>query len=192
MTVTLVEKYNPAWPRWFEEIKTSLGEKVSKVCRRIEHVGSTAIPGMTAKPIIDIIIVIEPKRWGEMKSLLEERGYRYQGDQGIPEREVFRLNEDRVKSAPPFHHLYVCPENSLELKKETAFRDYLKKNQIDAKRLSELKWALAKKYNNDKYPYMDGKAALCGEITRKALAYQKKARKRIYRTYLTLRYPNSR
>jgi GrpB-like predicted nucleotidyltransferase (UPF0157 family) len=179
MTVTLVEKYNPAWPKWFEEIKIFLGEKVSKACRRIEHVGSTAIPGMTAKPIIDIIIVIEQKRWGEMKSLLERLGYYHEGDKGIPKREAFELTDATLKKALPEHHLYVCPEDSTELTKEIAFRDYLQKNETDARRLSELKWALAEKYDNDKYPYMDGKAALCQEITEKALAYQEKARKRI-------------
>jgi GrpB-like predicted nucleotidyltransferase (UPF0157 family) len=55
------------------------------------------------------------------------------------------------------------------LKKETAFRDYLKKNEGDRERLSTLKWSLAEKFNNDKYPYMDGKNALCKEITEKAL-----------------------
>jgi len=59
-TVTLVEKYNPEWPEWFEEIKAFLGDKIAKTCIRIEHVGSTSIPGMIAKPIIDLIIVIEP------------------------------------------------------------------------------------------------------------------------------------
>jgi GrpB-like predicted nucleotidyltransferase (UPF0157 family) len=169
MVVTLVEKYNTEWPKWFEEIKAFLGEKVSKACRRIEHVGSTAIPGMTAKPIIDLILVIEPERWEEMKSLLEEMGYDYRGDQGITEREVFRLNEIKIKSPPPFHHLYVCPKNSPELKKETAFRDYLKENKTEAKRLSDLKWSLSEEFNNDREVYMDGKVTLYQEITEKAL-----------------------
>ena len=54
MAVTLVENYNHEWPKWFEEIKTFLGERIIKACIRIEHVGSTSIPGMTAKPIIDL------------------------------------------------------------------------------------------------------------------------------------------
>ena len=173
MAVTLVEKYNPAWPQWFDEIKEFLGDKVSRACIRIEHVGSTSVPGMIAKQIIDIIIVIEPERWEDIKCLLEEMGYHYQGNQGIPEREVFRLDEDRVKSPPPFHHLYVCPEHSPELKKETAFRDYLIKHPTDAEHLSALKWSLAEKFDNDKYPYMEGKDALCKEITGKALEYFK-------------------
>jgi GrpB-like predicted nucleotidyltransferase (UPF0157 family) len=168
MTVTLVQKYNPEWPKWFEEIKKFLGERINKACPRIEHVGSTAIPGMIAKPIIDIIIVIERERWDEMKSLLEERGYYYQGDQGIKGREVFRLNDETIL---PIHHLYVCPKDNIELKQETAFREYMKAHKKDRERLNALKWSLARKFNNARQLYIDGKDAMCKEITEKALEY---------------------
>ena len=171
MAVTLVQKYNPEWPEWFEEIKTFLGEKVSRACIRIEHIGSTAIPGMVAKPIIDLTIVIEPECFSEMKSLLEERGYYHRGDLGIPEREVFDLTDEAVKESLLAHHLYVCPEHSQALQRHIAFREYLKCHKADAERLSALKWSLAEKFDNDKYPYMDEKAALCEEITGKALEY---------------------
>lgn len=171
MTVTLVEKYNPEWPKWFEEIKACLGEKITQACLRIEHVGSTSIPGMTAKPIIDIIIVIKPQRWEEIKSILEERGYYHQGNKGIPERESFDFTNITTKNSFPAHNLYVCPEHSESLRRQITFREYLKQNEADAARLSELKWSLAEKYDNDKYPYMDGKDALCKEITEKALEY---------------------
>ncbi len=140
-------------------------------CLWIEHVGSRSIPGMIAKPIIDIIFVIKPERFGEIKSLLEERGYYHEGDKGIKEREAFNLKDDTVKKALPAHHLYVCPEHSEALLRHIAFREYLKRNKRDAKRLSALKRQLAEQLNNDKYPYMDRKAALCEEITEKALKY---------------------
>jgi GrpB-like predicted nucleotidyltransferase (UPF0157 family) len=170
MAVTLVEKYNPEWPKWFEEIKAFSGGKIAKACLRVEHVGSTSIPGMTAKPIIDLIIVIKPESWEEMKSLLEELGFCYRGNQGIPEREVFRLKDETIL---PTHHLYVCPKHSFELKKETAFRDYMKKHKADRERLGVLKWSLAEKFNNDRQAYMDGKDAMVKEITQKALEYFK-------------------
>jgi GrpB-like predicted nucleotidyltransferase (UPF0157 family) len=171
MTVTLVQKHNPEWPKWFEEIKAFLGEKVAKACLRIEHVGSTSVPGMIAKPIIDLNIVIEPERWGEMKSLLEERGYFHEGDLGIKERESFKFHDVSLKQSLPEHHLYVCPKNCAELKKQIAFREYLKKHKAERERLGTLKWSLAEKYNNDKYPYMDGKDAMVKEITEKALEW---------------------
>jgi GrpB-like predicted nucleotidyltransferase (UPF0157 family) len=169
MKVTLVEQYNPAWSQWFEDIKKYLGEGIAEASIRIEHVGSTSVPGMIAKPTIDIIIVIEAEGWEEMKLRLEERRYDYRGNQGIETREVFRLRDESIL---PVHHLYVCPKDSPELLKETAFRDYLKTHPADRERLSALKWALAEKYNNDKYPYMEGKDALVKEITEKALQQQ--------------------
>jgi GrpB-like predicted nucleotidyltransferase (UPF0157 family) len=178
MTVTLVEKYNPEWPRWFREIKEYLGKKIAGACLRIEHVGSTSVPGMTAKPIIDLILVIEPERWQEMKSLLEGRGYFHEGDKGLKGREAFDLADKAAGESLPAHHLYVCPEHNAELRKETAFCDYLKNHKVDAERLSALKWELAERFNNDKYPYMDGKDAMCKEITVKALEYFAEKRKK--------------
>ncbi|MFC1920743.1 GrpB family protein [Chloroflexota bacterium] len=169
MTVTLVEEYNPEWPNWFEEIITFLGESISKACLRIEHIGSTSVPGMTAKPIIDLILVIEPQRFTEIKGLLEERGYYHNGDQGIKDREVFNLENEDVKNSLPLHHLYVCPKDSEELIRETAFREFLKRSPKYIKRLSKLKWSLAEEFNNDRDAYIAGKADLCREITEKAL-----------------------
>jgi GrpB-like predicted nucleotidyltransferase (UPF0157 family) len=169
MTVTLVEKYNPEWPKWFEAVKAFLGEKIAQTCIHIEHVGSTAIPGMTAKPIIDLIIVIEPGQREEMKSLLEKRGYYHEGDKGIPGREAFELIIEKSKKSLPEHHLYVCPEGNQSLKEQIAFRDYLKTHKDERERLSALKKQLSDKFNNDKYYYMDGKDALVKEITEKAL-----------------------
>jgi GrpB-like predicted nucleotidyltransferase (UPF0157 family) len=173
MSVMLVEKYNPEWPRWFEEINVYLGAKIVNASLRIEHVGSTSIPGMIAKPIIDIIIVIEPERWEEMKSLLGECGYHHEGDLGIKDREAFKIKDDVLKKSLPDHHLYVCPKHSFELMKETVFRDYMKTHKRDRERLCALKWSLCEKFNNDRQAYMDGKDALVKEIMQKALEYFK-------------------
>ena len=171
MAVTLVEKYNPEWPKWFEEIKAYLGAKISQVCIQIEHVGSTSIPGMTAKPIIDLILVIKPQDFEKIKALLAECGYYHRGDLVIEEREAFGFEDVAARSSMPLHHLYVCPKHSAELKKEIAFRDFLRQSKEYAERLSELKWSLAEEFNNDRDAYMEGKAALCGEITERALEH---------------------
>ncbi|MBA7639502.1 hypothetical protein ES703_47160 [subsurface metagenome] len=64
MAVTLVEKYNPEWPKWFEEIKAFLGEKVTQTCIRIEHVGSTSVRKMTANPTEDAGKYPQSSLWG--------------------------------------------------------------------------------------------------------------------------------
>ncbi|MBA7571019.1 hypothetical protein ES708_12775 [subsurface metagenome] len=173
MAVTLVEKYNPEWPKWFEEIKAFLGEKVTQTCIRIEHVGSTSVRKMTAKPIIDLILVIEPRDFEKIKELLGERGYYHQGDLGIKNREAFDLKDVPVKGSMPRHHLYICPKHSAELKKEIAFRDFLRRSKEYTERLSKLKWSLAEAFDNNREAYMEGKAALCKEITDRALKHSR-------------------
>jgi|WetSurMetagenome_2_1015567.scaffolds.fasta_scaffold520525_1 GrpB-like predicted nucleotidyltransferase (UPF0157 family) len=173
MAVTLVEKYNPAWAEWFHTLKQFLGGKINLACISIEHVGSTAIPGMTAKPIIDIDVVIERKDREKMKALLEERGYTCKGDLGIKDRESFDLADETLKATLPAHHLYVTPEDSEELKRHLAFREYLRFHTEERERLSALKMELAARFDNDKYPYMDGKDAMVKEILARALAWYK-------------------
>jgi GrpB-like predicted nucleotidyltransferase (UPF0157 family) len=171
MTITLVERYNPEWPKQFVEIKKFLGEEIAKSCIRIEHVGSTSIPGMTAKPIIDLVLVIEKEKFAEIKALLEERGYLYEGDKGIKEREAFKLKDSITRGDLATHHLYVCDKNNEALRNHIAFREFLKSHKEYADKLATLKWELAEKYDNDRQLYIDGKATLCEEIMEKALEW---------------------
>lgn len=104
---------------------------LGRLLLRVEHVGSTAIEGIAAKPILDIDLVISKEvDFATIKVKLEEIGYRHNGDQGIPGREAFK----RLDESVPFskgrdrwmkHHLYVCMEGSEELDRHTRFRDYL-------------------------------------------------------------------
>jgi len=164
MVVTLVQPYNSAWPQWFDDIRRVLEAGLDDAYLRIEHVGSTSIPGMIAKPIIDIDIVIAPGTLAATKERLERLGYVHEGDQGIPTREAFDLADEALKSRLPKHHLYVCAEDSPELARHIAFREFLKRHPEYRDQLGQLKWALAEQFDNDKYPYMDGKAALVREI----------------------------
>ena len=172
MTITLVEQYNPEWPKQFVEIKNFLGKGIANLCVRIEHVGSTAIPGMTAKPIIDLVLVIDKEKSAEIKALLEERGYLHEGDKGIKEREAFKLKDGINQCVLATHHLYVCDRNNEALRNHIAFREFLKTHKEYADKLAALKWELADKYDNDRQLYMDGKAALCDEIMEKALEWK--------------------
>ncbi|MDZ7547980.1 GrpB family protein, partial [Clostridium perfringens] len=98
----VVEDYNPIWKEEFKSIKNELLTVLSGKIVSIEHVGSTSVEGLCAKPIIDIDIVID-KNFEEVKGLLESRGYIYEGDLGIPGREAFRyINKPHLMT----HHLY--------------------------------------------------------------------------------------
>ena len=126
---------------------------------------------MVAKPIIDMDIVIEEARFDEIRSKLEEKGYLHQGDLGIEVREAFKLlNEELKKSLPP-HHLYVCKDDSKELKRHIAFREFLRNNPKEVDEFSRIKRELYKRFPNDKDTYVEAKDSTIKEILRKALKH---------------------
>ena len=123
-----VVDYDPSWPALFEDIAAPLRAVfVGGLLTRIEHVGSTSVPGLPAKPIIDIDVVI-PSRADlpEAIARLATLGYVHQGDLGITSRKSFRQPE-----ITPRHNLYVCAEDSPELRRHLAFRDYLRAHEGD-------------------------------------------------------------
>jgi GrpB-like predicted nucleotidyltransferase (UPF0157 family) len=165
----LVERYNPEWPRWFAQIQALLYRNLAGSYYSIEHVGSTAVPGMTAKPIIDIDVVQREGMFDEIRQRLEALGYFHNGDQGVPEREVFKLEDDSLRSVLPVHHLYVCPPDSAELRRHMAFRDYLRANPSAVEQLSALKLVVAAQVGEDSDAYKQGKAWLVEELLAAAL-----------------------
>jgi len=169
MNVTLVEEYNTAWPSWFEQIKSRLQGQLQGISHTIEHVGSTAIPGMTAKPIIDIDIVIDPGFFPAIRDHLAIMGYVHRGDLGINGREAFGITDEDAKSSLSPHHLYVCERGSNALHEHLAFRDFMKQHPEWRQRLNDLKRFLCEEHDNDRQAYMDGKAAMVRKITELAL-----------------------
>jgi GrpB-like predicted nucleotidyltransferase (UPF0157 family) len=127
----IIEEYNYNWIGNFILIKNILEKNLTKAIK-IEHIGSTAIIGMCAKPIIDIDVVAKDDNdFNIIKNELELIGYYHNGDQGVNGREVFKRENnychnilDRIA-----HHLYVCTINNEALKRHIYFRDYLNKNK---------------------------------------------------------------
>ena len=168
MSITLVQDYSPRWPDQYRELASLLERELDGLFLRIEHVGSTSIPGMTAKPIIDLVIVIEPARLPDVIEQLAGLGFRHEGDKGVPGREAFRPIEGTQVAALPRQHLYVCPEGNRPLIEQLAFRDYLRTHPDQAQRLSAHKRALCIEHDNDKDLYIAGKSEMVQEITRLA------------------------
>lgn len=166
-----VEKFSTEWLSWFEELCSFLIPKLGPNVIRIEHMGSTAIPGMVAKPIIDFDVVLRISDFDSVRTRLEAIGYFHQGDLGIPEREAFVLNNLEVKNRLPPHHLYVCDIHSKELHRHIAFREYLREHPEDAMEYSELKVRLVKEHSGDRESYISGKDYLVNEILEKALRW---------------------
>lgn len=157
----VVEKWNPKWKDEFERIVVSLGEDVIYNSIKIEHVGSTSVEGLSAKPIIDLDIVIENDKFEIIKRLLNDKGYKYEGDLGIEGREAFSYSG---KEELMTHHLYVCPKDSKELFKHITFRDFLKNNPTLASEYSKVKEQAAVLYPDDIDKYMEFKSEIIEKI----------------------------
>jgi len=169
MQITLVSEYDPAWAEMFECIAAKLSAALDGQHTCIEHIGSTSIPGMVAKPIIDLVVIIEPGRLDEAIDALATIGFCHEGDLGIPGREAFKPDEGTEAARLPRHHLYICPKGNRSLLEQLAFRDYLREHPQQIKRLSEHKRALCIEHANDKALYIRGKSEMVREIIRAAM-----------------------
>ena len=169
--VTLVERYNPEWPKWFLELHALLGRTLAGHFYAIEHVGSTSVPGMVAKPTIDIDIVMREGQLDKIKSYLGALGYVYEGDLGIAGRHCFDLRS-ALRQAVPRHNLYAFDKDAEELRRHLLFRDYLRSHPEARRKLSDIKLAVAVEVDNDIQAYARGKAATVQEILASALAEQ--------------------
>lgn len=155
--------YNSVWPEQFEAIRLVIAGRLASLVMSIEHVGSTSIPGLSAKPILDIDLVV--KSFETMKrviSVLDDFGYEHQGDLGIEGREAFRpkRNQDTSEALPhawPNHNLYAFIHDSAELNRHVAFRNHLRDNQSVANKYADLKEELASRFPWDRTRYSDGK-----------------------------------
>lgn len=145
-------EHTEQWHQLFEEEKARLNEGIGNHVIAIEHVGSTSICGIAAKPILDIAVAIEDKTAGE-KCIkpLEDLGYEYRGENGIAGRFYF------VRGKPRTHHLHMLLVDCEPWKNHLLFRDYLRGNPAAAKEYDELKRNLAREYPNNRDAYLDGK-----------------------------------
>ena len=158
----VVMPYDCSWENSFEDIKKELQAALGDTALRIEHVGSTSVKGMSAKPIIDIDVVIRDyTQFETVRSRLESIGYQHEGDLGISGREAFRYDG---KEHLQKHHLYVCPADSPELRKHIAFRDYLRLHPEAVSEYSRIKEEAAALHPFDIDGYMRYKSPFIENI----------------------------
>jgi GrpB-like predicted nucleotidyltransferase (UPF0157 family) len=157
-TVRLIP-YTGEWKRLFEEEKIRLQAVVGKYVLDIQHVGSTSIPGMAAKPIIDIAIAV--KNFEEASVCIvpiEQLGYEYKGELGIPRRHYF------AKGDPRTYHIHMFEIGSQDWVDQLLFRDYLIRHPQSAQEYANLKIALARRFPQDREAYLEGKAPFIQHI----------------------------
>ncbi len=152
----LLFKYTADWITHFESIKTKIKNAIGTNTYIIEHVASTSVPLLDAKPIIDIDIVYKTHDdFTIIKSGLEKIGYYHHGNQGIEDRDVFKRSKS---SDDPIldtiqHHLYVCPLHSKALERHILTRDYLRKNQWARLQYQKMKYEMAERANQGRKVY---------------------------------------
>lgn len=155
----VVEDYSPSWALTFQALKSVYALHLGSLIVDIQHVGSTSVVGLTAKPVIDIDIIIDsPAHLPDIIQKLALLGYDHRGNLGITDREAFKEKSDQVpldgsQRTWLKHHLYVCPADSISLKNHLTLRDFLRNNPEKANEYGELKKRLAAEnpYNMDLY-----------------------------------------
>ena len=160
----IVLPYDRVWKAAFEAIKLEIERAVGDLVIGIEHVGSTSVEGLSAKPCIDIDVIIEDYGvFEEVVRRLAEIGYIHEGNLGIPDREAFCYSD---KSHLMTHHLYVCPRRSRELHRHITFRDFLRRHPEAVKQYGAVKEEGARLFPDDIEGYIAHKTPCIEELYR--------------------------
>jgi GrpB-like predicted nucleotidyltransferase (UPF0157 family) len=156
----VISEYDPRWPALFCELRDALPAGLRMCARSIEHVGSTAVPGLAAKPIIDIdVVVADEADVAEAIAMLAAAGYPHKGDAGVPGREAF----DQPPHLPE-HHLYLCVEGAGPLVAHLRLRDHLRANPGTAREYAALKRELTAAYGDDREGYTEAKTVFIERV----------------------------
>ena len=165
-----VVPHDPRWRDAFEaeakHVAAALGENVVA----IHHIGSTAIPNIYAKPVVDLLVEVGDIAGVDgRRSAMESLGYEVMGEYGIPGRRYFRKDDQEGIRT---HNVHAFEAGSGEVERHLAFRDYMIAHPGDARRYSELKRKLAEEHPQDLDGYMDGKDGFIKEMDRRAARWR--------------------
>jgi GrpB-like predicted nucleotidyltransferase (UPF0157 family) len=166
-----VVDYDPSWPRWYEEERDRIAAAIGDSALAIEHVGGTAVPGLPAKPVIDLMVGVEDiERAGPAVAGLINLGYEYipELESQLPDRRYFR------RGTPETHHVHMVPVSSDYWEEHLLFRDYLRSHPQAAEEYGKLKRGLADRFRLDREAYRAGKlpfiATVVAAVRREARA----------------------
>ena len=149
-------RYDPVWAREFEKVRTELESSVGESILSVEHVGSTSVPGLDAKPIIDILIGVEDFEQSlQLTPTLENLGFVYRPDDELPDRHYFPRTIEGLRR----HHVSLAVPESRHFVNTVAFRDALRSSGVLMKAYASLKRELADEAREDRLKYLNGKTA---------------------------------
>ena len=158
-----VVPYDPTWPRRFAVERARLVAALGWLAAgghvaRVEHVGSTSVPGLAAKPCVDVLVTAWPVPLPSAAvAALERLGYAYRGEHGIPGRDYFT-------KGPHHYHLHVVEPGSGFAADHLLFRDYLRAEPAAAARYASAKRELAARYRDARERYQEGKGPVTAEL----------------------------
>jgi GrpB-like predicted nucleotidyltransferase (UPF0157 family) len=168
-----VAPYDPSWLTEFTAEAQRIRAALGGVAVAVHHIGSTAIPGIFAKPIIDILVEVDDIRtFDAFSSAFAGLGYEAKGEFGIPGRRYFRKESTEGVRTHQIHAFERCSPAS---ERHLAFRDYMIGRPAIAQSYSLLKQQLAASHPDDIEAYMDGKDTFIKEHEEKALIWKNKA-----------------
>ncbi|MFQ4144833.1 GrpB family protein [Chlorogloeopsis sp. ULAP02] len=165
-----VVPYNQNWQEVFATESKQIALAFSENVVAVHHIGSTAIPQIHAKPIIDILVEVKDiTKVDEHNSAIEALGYEVMGEYGILGRRYFRKhNQAGIRT----HHIHAFEVGSVQIERHLTFRDYMIAHPEDAQKYSDLKCELAKKYPDNIESYMDGKDGFITQMDIKAAQWR--------------------
>ncbi|HTB86732.1 MAG TPA: GrpB family protein [Steroidobacteraceae bacterium] len=158
--LVVIRDYDPSWPHAFANLAAKIRTAMGSLILSVEHIGSTAVPGLAAKPIIDLDVVLASVAdLAEAIDRLSAIGYSHEGDLGVPGRHAFH--------SPPgeaLHHLYVLAAGADELRRHLAFRDALRESELLRCHYSALKRCLAETFKGDRSSYTRAKSVFIASV----------------------------
>jgi NAD-dependent deacetylase len=163
----VVVDYDPEWPKLYEEESERLRAAFADIAVEIEHMGSTAVPGLAGKPVIDISVGLSTlDLTKEQIAAMEGLGYEYLGEFGLPGRLYFRKGE-----ATSTHHVHAVEWGGEHWRRHLAFRDYLRAHPAEARDYGEAKRRLAAEVEHDWHEYVARKNVFADGLFGRAWAW---------------------
>ena len=167
-----VVPYDGEWLESFRDEAQNIRDIFGEEIIEIYHIGSTAIPGMSAKPIVDVMPVVKNIDVIDgFNAVMREKDYLPRGEYGLPGRRYFIKGNEQFRT----HHIHIFQKGHPDIERHLAFRDYLYVYPGKAKEYQALKLRLVEKYKGNKKAYNNGKNAFIKKIEREAIQWKRNA-----------------
>lgn len=168
MRHVVVKPYQEEWQQQFQQEAQTLHNLFRSLVVDIHHIGSTAVPGLAAKPVIDLLpVVTNLEQIDAFNARMEALGYEPRGENGLPGRRYFQKGGDNRT-----HHVHVFEAGNPEIERHLVFRDYLREHPEEAQQYGDLKLQLARLYPTDIASYIEGKHDLVQRLEKQATAWR--------------------